>query len=90
MLDIIEGAVHLLHIDNDAVAGVTTTSGDEIPCKALIVCAGTFLNAAMYTGLTRTIGGRFGEQPATGITETLLQYGFETGRLKTGTPRAFR
>ena len=85
-LDVIEGAVNLLHIENDTVAGVTTTKGDEIDCSALIVCAGTFLNGAMYTGMTRTIGGRFGEQPATGITETLLQYGMETGRLKTGTP----
>ncbi|MCB2204681.1 tRNA uridine-5-carboxymethylaminomethyl(34) synthesis enzyme MnmG [bacterium] len=85
-LDVIEGSVELLHVENDTVRGVTTSDGQEISCTALIVCAGTFLNGAMYTGLQKSIGGRFGEQPATGITETLLRYGFETGRLKTGTP----
>jgi tRNA uridine 5-carboxymethylaminomethyl modification enzyme len=85
-LDILQGSINLLHLENDAVAGVTTSDGQEISCRALIVCAGTFLNGAMYTGLQKTIGGRFGEEHSTGITETLLKYGFETGRLKTGTP----
>ncbi len=85
-LHIIRGMVELLHVENDRVRGVTTSGGEEIACQALIVCAGTFLNGTMYTGLDMTIGGRFGEQPATGITETLLRYEFETGRLKTGTP----
>ena len=85
-IDIIAGSVQLLHVDNDRVTGVTTSGGMEIDCRAVIVCAGTFLNAAMYTGLDKSIGGRYGEQPSTGITETLLRYGFETGRLKTGTP----
>ena len=40
----------------------------------------------MHTGLNKTTGGRFGEQPATGITESLASLGFEHGRLKTGTP----
>ncbi len=85
-LDILAGSVSLLHVEDDRVVGVTTSDGVEIRCRALIVCAGTFLNAAMYTGLEKSIGGRFGEHPATGITETLLRYGFESGRLKTGTP----
>lgn len=85
-LDLIEGSVMHLHVENDAVAGVTLADGTELACLALILCAGTFLNALMYTGLSCTSGGRFGEKPATGITETLLNYGFETGRLKTGTP----
>ncbi len=85
-LTILAGSVSLLHVDGDHVAGITTSDGAEIGCRALIVCAGTFLNAAMYTGLERSIGGRAGELPATGITETLLRYGFESGRLKTGTP----
>jgi tRNA uridine 5-carboxymethylaminomethyl modification enzyme len=82
----IAGSVSLLHMDGDRVAGITTSDGTEISCRALIVCAGTFLNASMYTGLERSSGGRVGEQPATGITETLLRHGFESGRLKTGTP----
>ncbi|MBN1448412.1 MAG: tRNA uridine-5-carboxymethylaminomethyl(34) synthesis enzyme MnmG [Bacteroidetes bacterium] len=85
-VDIITGMVTLLHVQNNRVAGLTTSGGEEITCRALIVCAGTFLNGTMYTGLDKTIGGRHGEQHATGITETLLRYGFETGRLKTGTP----
>ncbi|MBE0644884.1 MAG: tRNA uridine-5-carboxymethylaminomethyl(34) synthesis enzyme MnmG [Bacteroidetes bacterium] len=85
-LTIVSASVSHLHIENDRVTGVTTTAGTEMQCRALIVCAGTFLNAAMYTGLDRSIGGRFGENPATGITETLLRHGFETARLKTGTP----
>ncbi len=85
-LDVIEDSVRLLHLENNTVSGVTTASGRELPCRAIVLCAGTFLNAAMYTGLARTEGGRFGERPATGITETLLALGFETGRLKTGTP----
>jgi tRNA uridine 5-carboxymethylaminomethyl modification enzyme len=85
-IDILAGSVKLLHVEDGRVAGVTTSDGTEIRCRAVIVCAGTFLNAAMYTGLERSIGGRFGEEPATGITETLLRHGFETGRLKTGTP----
>lgn len=85
-LDILRGAVERLHLEGNRVRGVTTNDGTEISCDALVVCAGTFLNAAMYTGLEKSIGGRFGEQPATGITETLLRFGFETGRLKTGTP----
>lgn len=85
-IDILPASVQLLHVENDRVTGVTTSGGQEIACRAVIVCAGTFLNAAMYTGLDKSIGGRYGEQPSTGITETLLRYGFETGRLKTGTP----
>jgi len=85
-LDVIEGSIQHLQIENDAVTGVTTDAGLKLQCSALVMCAGTFLNAAMYTGLEKTIGGRFGEQHSTGISETLLLHGFETGRLKTGTP----
>ncbi|HEX3074005.1 MAG TPA: tRNA uridine-5-carboxymethylaminomethyl(34) synthesis enzyme MnmG, partial [Ignavibacteriales bacterium] len=61
-------------------------SGTEVKCKALIVCSGTFLNGKMFTGLNATSGGRFGEKPAVGLTESLRALGFESGRLKTGTP----
>lgn len=72
--------------ENKKIVGVRTLKGNEIQCKALIVCSGTFLNGLMYTGLNSTKGGRFGEQPATGLTESLIKMGFESGRLKTGTP----
>lgn len=80
--DSIIGAIE----ENKKIVGVRTLKGNEIQCKALIVCSGTFLNGLMHTGLNSTKGGRFGEQPATGLTESLIKMGFESGRLKTGTP----
>lgn len=68
------------------VTGVTTRDGRTIACKALVLCAGTFLRALMHTGLNQRPGGRFGEDPSTGITEKLQALGFVSGRLKTGTP----
>jgi tRNA uridine 5-carboxymethylaminomethyl modification enzyme len=56
----------------------------------LVLSSGTFLNGLMHTGFKTTIGGRFGEQPALGITESLVKLGFEHGRLKTGTPPRLR
>ncbi len=66
--------------------GVITKSGKRIPCKAAILCAGTFLNGVLHTGLDKKEGGRYNEKPATGLTQSLMKLGFETGRLKTGTP----
>jgi tRNA uridine 5-carboxymethylaminomethyl modification enzyme len=85
-LHILEDSVNDILVDNGHVTGVRTARRGELACRALIICSGTFLNAAMYTGLSRTEGGRYGEMPATGITEALQRLGFETGRLKTGTP----
>lgn len=68
------------------IAGVRTLHGEDIKCKALVVCSGTFLNGLMHTGMTSTKGGRFGEKPAVGLTDTFIKMGFEAGRLKTGTP----
>ena len=66
--------------------GVVTKSGRKIPCKAAILCAGTFLNGILHTGMNKRKGGRYDEKPATGLTQSLMKLGFETGRLKTGTP----
>lgn len=68
------------------IKGVKTSSGRLIYCKAGIITAGTFLNAIMYTGLSKTAGGRFAESTATRLSYSLKQLGFEIGRLKTGTP----
>lgn len=68
------------------IKGVLTQRGLKIGCKAVILCAGTFLNGVLHTGLNQRMGGRYGERPATGLTESLLKLGFERGRLKTGTP----
>ncbi len=66
--------------------GIKTNLGYEIECKAVIITSGTFLNAVMHTGINQTHGGRIGEQSATGLSECLMNFGFELGRLKTGTP----
>jgi tRNA uridine 5-carboxymethylaminomethyl modification enzyme len=85
-LEIIEDSIVEAIEEGKKIVGVRTASGKEIKCKALVVCSGTFLNGLMHTGLNATKGGRFGEQPAVGLTESIVKMGFEYGRLKTGTP----
>lgn len=85
-LSVIEDSVVDVVVENNKIVGAKTLSGKEIKCKAIVVCSGTFLNGLMYTGFKSTKGGRFGEQPAVGLTESLVKLGFESGRLKTGTP----
>lgn len=85
-LEIVEASVVEFIEENKKIAGVITAAGEKITCSTLILSSGTFLNGLMHTGLTTTIGGRFGEQPALGVTQSLLNMGFEAGRLKTGTP----
>jgi tRNA uridine 5-carboxymethylaminomethyl modification enzyme len=89
-LEIIEDSVTEILIENDQVNGVRTGLGEQISSKAVILSAGTFMNAIMHTGLRGTSGGRFGEKPSKGITEGLVKYGFISGRLKTGTPPRLR
>ncbi len=84
-LDILTGTVEKLIISGNEVKGVIY-QGQEIHCEALILCGGTFLNATMYTGKEKTIGGRVNEKAAQGLSDSLLEHGFEIGRLKTGTP----
>ncbi|HEX9253060.1 MAG TPA: tRNA uridine-5-carboxymethylaminomethyl(34) synthesis enzyme MnmG [Ignavibacteriaceae bacterium] len=85
-LEIVEESAVDVIAEDGKVVGIKTQSGEEILCKALILSSGTFLNGLMHTGLNKTSGGRFGEQPALGITESLAKLGFDYGRLKTGTP----
>ncbi|MDZ7343073.1 MAG: tRNA uridine-5-carboxymethylaminomethyl(34) synthesis enzyme MnmG [candidate division KSB1 bacterium] len=68
------------------VAGVRTMTGGIISGRTVILTAGTFLNGLIHIGLTNYAAGRAGEFAAKGMTESLLELGFETGRLKTGTP----
>ncbi len=68
------------------LTGIITTKGWKIRCKALILCAGTFMRGLMHTGLQQRVGGRYGEAASTGLTENLEKLGFVSGRLKTGTP----
>lgn len=85
-IEIIEDSVTEAFEENKKIKGVKTAKGVEYGCKALIVCSGTFLNGLMYTGLNAFKGGRYGEPPAVGLTESLVKMGFEAARLKTGTP----
>lgn len=84
-LSILEGTIEKLLISGKEVQGVMF-NGETLSCKALILCGGTFLNAAMYTGRDKTLGGRVNEQAANGLSDSLLEHGFDIGRLKTGTP----
>ena len=85
-LDIIEDIVVEAYEENKKISGIGTKKGNEYKCKALVVSAGTFLNGIMYTGLEPSIGGRYGEDAAEGLTQSLEKMGFVSGRLKTGTP----
>ena len=72
--------------DGDQISGVKTSLGIEIKCKAVVLTNGTFLNGQIHIGEKRFGGGRTGEKASTGITEQLVEMGFEAGRMKTGTP----
>ncbi len=71
---------------NDEVVGVETYFGVAFACKAVVLTTGTFLGGRIWVGNKSMPAGRAGEFAAEGLTETLNQLGFETGRLKTGTP----
>ena len=68
------------------IKGVRTELGREIKCHSVIITSGTFLNAIMHTGKSAVTGGRIDEKSATGLSECMMELGFETSRLKTGTP----
>lgn len=71
---------------NDEVIGVQTYFGVGFQCKAVILTTGTFLGGKIWVGNKSMSAGRAGEFAAVGLTDTLQRLGFETGRLKTGTP----
>jgi tRNA uridine 5-carboxymethylaminomethyl modification enzyme len=68
------------------IAGLEIEDGDSYGCKALIVTTGTFLNGLIHIGREQRAAGRFGEPPSQRLAESLKSFGFESGRLKTGTP----
>ena len=85
-LDFWQDMVASLLVENGTVAGVKTSMGIEIKAKAVVLTNGTFLNGVIHIGEKNFGGGRAGEKAATGITEQLIELGFEAGRMKTGTP----
>jgi tRNA uridine 5-carboxymethylaminomethyl modification enzyme len=75
-----------LLVENGKAVGVKTSLGMNIYGKAIVLTNGTFLNGLIHIGEKQFGGGRVGEKAATGITEDLIELGFESGRMKTGTP----
>lgn len=73
-------------IEGNVVCGVRTRMGIEIPAKAVVLTNGTFLNGTIHIGENSWSGGRIGERSAQGLSDKLLELGFEVDRLKTGTP----
>ena len=85
-LDFYQDSVNGLLFDDNKIIGVKTVLGLEIKSKTVILTAGTFLNGLIHIGDKTFGGGRAGESASTGITEDLVAKGFESGRMKTGTP----
>jgi len=73
-------------VENNKVVGVKTGLGIEFKSKSVVLTNGTFLNGIIHIGEKQFGGGRTGEKAAKGITEQLIQLGFKSGRMKTGTP----
>ncbi|PIE50790.1 MAG: tRNA uridine-5-carboxymethylaminomethyl(34) synthesis enzyme MnmG [Flavobacteriales bacterium] len=85
-VDFFQDMVKGLIIEGNQVKGVVTSLGIEIKSKSVILTNGTFLNGLIHIGDKQLGGGRMGEPKAFGITEQLVELGFESGRMKTGTP----
>ena len=85
-LDFLQDMVSSLFIEDGKVCGVKTSMGYQILSKAVILTNGTFLNGIIHIGEKKISGGRMGEVASVGITEYLLDLGFEAFRMKTGTP----
>ncbi|MDN3618216.1 tRNA uridine-5-carboxymethylaminomethyl(34) synthesis enzyme MnmG [Polaribacter undariae] len=85
-VDFYQDSVNGLLFDDNKIIGVKTALGLEIKAKTVVITAGTFLNGLIHIGDKSFGGGRAGEGASTGITEDLVAKGFESGRMKTGTP----
>ncbi len=85
-LSIWQDVVNSLIIEDETVKGVSTVLGAIFEARTVIITAGTFLNGKLFIGKETTEGGRVGELSSYGVTEQLLSFGLESGRMKTGTP----
>ncbi len=85
-LDFYQEMVSGLIIENNKVKGIKTSLGVTIKAKSVVLTNGTFLNGLIHIGEKQFGGGRAGESASFGITEDLIKVGFESGRMKTGTP----
>ena len=85
-LDFYQDAVIGLHKKDRKITGVQTKMGHKIHADAVVLTNGTFLNGIIHIGNKKSTGGRIAEKASEGITENLVAWGFESSRLKTGTP----
>src|SRR5262245_22620110 len=85
-LELIEGVGVELLTEENRVTGLRLLNGDELMCTAVIITTGTFLNGLIHIGERKIQSGRINEPAATHLSESLRAFGFEMGRLKTGTP----
>ena len=85
-VDFWQDTVNEVLVEGDIATGVKTSMGHRINAKSVVLTNGTFLNGLIHIGDKQFGGGRAGERPSTGLTEQLIQLGFEHGRMKTGTP----
>lgn len=85
-LDFWQDAVCELLLDKDKVVGVKTVWGISIKAKSVVLTNGTFLNGLMHIGRSQVEGGRIGELPSYKLSDQIRDFGFEVGRMKTGTP----
>ena len=85
-VDFYQDMVRSLLIKDGRACGVVTGLGHEIHSRSVVITSGTFLNGIIHIGEKQFGGGRVAEKAATGITEQLVEFGFESDRLKTGTP----
>ena len=85
-VDFYQEMVSGLLINGEKIVGVRTSLGLDIKGRSVVLTNGTFLNGLIHIGEKQFGGGRAGERAATGITEQLLDLGFKSGRMKTGTP----
>ncbi len=85
-VDFWQDTVSSLLITNNTIKGVRTSLGIEIEADAVVLTNGTFMNGLIHIGEKKFGGGRAAEKASTGITEQLITLGFESGRMKTGTP----
>jgi tRNA uridine 5-carboxymethylaminomethyl modification enzyme len=85
-LEIKQGTVERLLLHDGRIAGVMTGMGFAYGARAVVVTTGTFLRGLIHIGLKNQAGGRGGEAAAYGLSEQLMELGFQMGRLKTGTP----
>jgi len=85
-LDVKQGLVEKLLVEDNRIVGVETNLGIQYPASSVIVTTGTFLKGLIHIGLVHYPSGRAGEFPSVGLSDNLRELGFELGRLKTGTP----